>query len=48
MRFGLQGIIAGLNDATAVPETISGVAIYPHWETDAVEWAQYDRLWLGK
>lgn len=48
MRSGLHGIIAGLNDAEAVPEMVTGVAIYPHWETDSAEWAEYDKLWLGK
>ncbi len=48
MRSGLRGIIAGLNDADAVTESVVGVAIYPHWETDAAQWAEYDKLWLGK
>jgi len=48
IRSGLRGIIAGLNDAEAVPQAMTGVAIYPHWETDAAEWEDYDRLWLGK
>ena len=48
MRTGLRGLIAGLNDANAVPQTVTGVAIYPHWETDATEWAEYDKLWLGR
>jgi hypothetical protein len=29
-------------------QTVTGVAIYPHWETDAAEWAEYDKLWLGR
>jgi hypothetical protein len=37
---------------TAVPDTrhrcVTGVAIYPYWETDAAEWSIYDKLWLGK
>ncbi len=48
MHSGLRGIIAGLNDAETLPDRLSGVAIYPHWETDAAEWAEYDKLWLGK
>jgi Glycosyl hydrolases family 18 len=48
MRSGLHGVIAGLNDADAMSQAVTGVAIYPHWETDAAEWAVYDRIWLGK
>ena len=48
MRSGLRGIIAGLNDADAVPAAVTGVAIYPHWEMDAAKWAEYDKLWLGR
>ena len=47
MHTGLRGLVAGLNDAGAAPGSVSGVAIYPHWETDAAEWAEYDRVWLG-
>jgi len=48
MRSGLQGVIAGLNDAAARPAAVTGVAIYPYWETDAAEWATYEALWLGQ
>lgn len=48
MRSGLRGIIAGLNDAEAMPSVVTGVAIYPHWETDTPEWKQYAHLWLGE
>ena len=44
---GLQGIVDGLNDAVAHPSAVTGVAIYPYWETDEAEWAVYQRLWLG-
>ncbi len=44
---GLQGIINGLNDAEAHPSAVTGVAIYPYWETDEAEWSIYQRLWLG-
>ncbi len=47
MGSGLQGVIDGLNDAQARPEAVTGVAIYPEWETDAGEWATYGALWLG-
>jgi hypothetical protein len=48
MRTGLRGLVAGLNDAGAAPSVVNGVAIYPHWETDISEWAEYDKLWLGR
>jgi hypothetical protein len=48
MTSGLQGLIAGLNDEAARPAAASGVAIYPHWETDSREWADYRALWLGQ
>lgn len=47
MESGLQGAIDGLNDDETQPNTITGVAIYPYWETDSIEWAAYDVLWLG-
>jgi len=46
MQSGLSGIIDGLNDDESRPSAVTGVAIYPYWETDAAEWALYDRLWL--
>jgi hypothetical protein len=45
---GLQGVIDGLNDAKARPAAVTGVALYPHWETDADEWAIFESLWLGR
>jgi hypothetical protein len=48
MESGLQGVIDGLNDADARPSAVTGVAIYPYWETDATEWATYESLWLGR
>jgi hypothetical protein len=48
MKSGLQGAIDGLNDHDSVPSVITGVAIYPFWETSDAEWATYERLWLGK
>jgi hypothetical protein len=47
MLSGLEGVVDGLNDADAQPAAITGVAIYPEWETDANDWATYQRLWLG-
>lgn len=47
MTSGLQGTLDGLNDLTAVPAVVTGVAIYPYWETDAAEWNLYEALWLG-
>ena len=47
MRSGLQGTIAGLNDAQAYPSAVTGIAIYPYWETDELEWSTYQALWLG-
>lgn len=48
MMSGLRGVIDGLNDADARPSVVTGVAIYPYWETDATEWATYESLWLGR
>lgn len=47
MRSGLQGLIDGLNDAKAQAAAVTGVAIYPYWDTDKAEWAIYEALWLG-
>jgi hypothetical protein len=43
---GLRGMLAGLNDADAQPDQITGVAIYPYWEMSADEWTTYQDLWL--
>lgn len=48
MRSGLTGIIDGLNDAGSRPKAVTGVAIYPYWETDEAEWCVYEELWLGR
>ena len=48
IRSGLEGVIDGLNDAGSRPDTITGVAIYPYWETDEAEWRVYEELWLGR
>ena len=45
---GLHGAIDGLNDSEAQPNAVTGVAIYPYWETDSPKWAIYNLLWLGK
>jgi hypothetical protein len=48
VRSGIEGLVAGLNDAEARPGQVTGVAIYPHWEADADDWAMYEKLWLGR
>jgi spore germination protein YaaH len=48
MATGLTGLIAGLNDLDSQPEVVTGVAIYPYWETSGDEWAVYQSLWLGQ
>ena len=48
MQSGLEGVLDGLNAADARPSGEIGVAIYPYWETDEVEWATYKTLWLGR
>jgi hypothetical protein len=48
MRSGLEGVIDGLNDAGSRPTAVTGVAIYPYWETDEAEWRIYEELWLGR
>ena len=47
MRSGLQGLIDGLNDAEAQPLAVTGVAVYPYWDTEESEWAIYEALWLA-
>lgn len=47
MLSGLTGVIAGLNDNAAQPDAVTGLAIYPYWETDEAEWRLYEALWLG-
>jgi hypothetical protein len=48
MNNGLRGVINGLNDADTQPGKITGVAIYPYWETTVDEWQTYAQLWLGQ
>jgi hypothetical protein len=47
MTSGLQGVIDGLNDLASRPSAVTGVAIYPYWETGETEWTVYESLWLG-
>ena len=47
MNSGLIGVIDGLNDGSSRPTAVTGVAIYPYWETDEAEWHIYEELWLG-
>ncbi len=47
MASGLQGTIDGLNDLDARPDAVTGLAIYPYWETDQSEWALYESQWLS-
>ncbi len=44
---GLDGLVAGFNDLEARPAVVTGIAIYPYWETDAAEWLVYNSQWLG-
>ncbi|MFO7697601.1 MAG: glycoside hydrolase family 18 protein [Anaerolineae bacterium] len=48
MKSGLLGVTGGLDNPSSSPSTLTGVAIYPEWETDAQEWADYESLWLGR
>ncbi len=48
MQVGLGGVIAGLNDSESHPDAITGIAIYPYWETTEDEWQIYAELWLGQ
>ena len=48
MTTGLLGLVDGLNDPAARPGVLTGVAIYPYWETDTAEWKIYESLWLGR
>jgi hypothetical protein len=45
---GLLGLLDGLNDDAARPGAVTGVAVYPQWETDEAEWRTYRALWLGR
>lgn len=47
MASALNGLIAGLNDLEARPTAVTGIAIYPYWETDSAEWGLYESQWLG-
>lgn len=48
IRNGLRGAVNGLNDWATWSDVVTGVAIYPYWETDEAEWAIYQKLWLGE
>ncbi len=47
MTSGLSGIVDGLNDDETPSDAVTGVAIYPYWDTDLAEWAIYETLWLS-
>ncbi|HEX5415537.1 MAG TPA: glycosyl hydrolase family 18 protein [Chloroflexota bacterium] len=48
METGLSGTIDGLNDKASVDSVVTGVAIYPEWETGQAEWQEYQSLWLRR
>jgi hypothetical protein len=48
MALGLQAALDALQRLPGQARQITGVAIYPYWETDAAEWATYEAFWLGK
>lgn len=48
MTIGITGLVKGLNDLDARPAAITGVAIYPEWETTEDDWAIYQTLWRGR
>jgi len=48
MTSGLLGVVDGLNDAESRASAVTGVAIYPYWETSTSEWTTYESLWLGR
>lgn len=48
MATGLAGLLAGLNDLDSRPGVVTGIAVYPYWETSEDEWAVYEASWLGK
>lgn len=48
MRNGLRGTVGGLNDWASWSKIVTGVAVYPYWETDDAEWETYQKLWLGE
>ena len=45
MRSGLLGVREGLMEAGTDGNAVTGVAIYPYWETDEIEWSVYGDLW---
>jgi hypothetical protein len=47
LRLGLKAVREGLSDPRAVQAAFEGIAIFPEWETDADEWAEYRRYWVG-
>lgn len=44
----VRGIRQGLEQAGDARRAVEGVAIYADWQTDDVEWRQYQQQWLGK
>jgi hypothetical protein len=48
IRSGLRGTVDGLNDWATWADVVTGVAVYPYWETDVREWRIYQSLWLGE
>jgi hypothetical protein len=41
-------LVGLLRACVARPAVITGIAIYPYWETSADEWAVYASTWLGR
>jgi len=47
LRLALQGVREGLADPRSDGSVFAGVALFADYTTDAQEWAEYVRLWLG-
>jgi len=43
---GIGGVLCALKFCRSCTTTVTGLAVYPYWETDAQEWGVFRRMWL--
>jgi len=48
MRSGIDGVLCALRLCRRCNVTVTGLAVYPHWETDAQEWESFRKVWLAE
>ena len=43
---GIDGVLCALKLCRSCAAMVTGLAVYPYWETDAQEWGTFEMMWL--